>query len=215
MADNPADFEAQDNAEAFDEDNLEGDDAGPREQEFKTFEELPDLFDDTARLGDGSADDRSTDESEFTEDLIQDEDLEDPLADRTDAYADEEGGSASDEVELEFQADVEGSRGAQGSAAHFESRRLNDDDLRELGYQEDEERPMTDPRNAAKPEAHRETNPDAAHARPAERTVPQDEKHDQLKKKEESAEDRQEALIDEGVEETFPASDPVSAKRIT
>jgi len=29
------------------------------------------------------------------------------------------------------------------------------------------------------------------------------------------AEDRQEALLDEGLEETFPASDPVSAKRIT
>ena len=29
------------------------------------------------------------------------------------------------------------------------------------------------------------------------------------------AESRQEALVDEGVEETFPASDPVSVKRIT
>lgn len=28
-------------------------------------------------------------------------------------------------------------------------------------------------------------------------------------------EERQEALIDEGVDETFPASDPVSVKRIT
>ena len=41
------------------------------------------------------------------------------------------------------------------------------------------------------------------------------EKPDQLKPKLKDAEDRQEALIDEGVEETFPASDPVSAKRIT
>ncbi|RZJ17643.1 MAG: hypothetical protein EON91_08565 [Brevundimonas sp.] len=40
-------------------------------------------------------------------------------------------------------------------------------------------------------------------------------KPDQLKDKERGAENRQEALIDEGVEETFPASDPVSAKRIT
>jgi hypothetical protein len=29
------------------------------------------------------------------------------------------------------------------------------------------------------------------------------------------AEDHQESLLDEGVEETFPASDPVSAKHIT
>ena len=42
-----------------------------------------------------------------------------------------------------------------------------------------------------------------------------DPKPDQLKPHLKDAEDRQEALIDEGVEETFPASDPVSPKRIT
>lgn len=41
------------------------------------------------------------------------------------------------------------------------------------------------------------------------------EKPDQLKPHLEDAEDRQEALIDEGVEETFPASDPATPKRIT
>jgi hypothetical protein len=41
------------------------------------------------------------------------------------------------------------------------------------------------------------------------------EKHDQLAEKEAAAEDRQEALLDEGIEETFPSSDPVSVKRIT
>ncbi len=30
-----------------------------------------------------------------------------------------------------------------------------------------------------------------------------------------NVEERQEALVDEGVDETFPASDPVSVKRIT
>ena len=74
---------------------------------------------------------------------------------------------------------------------------------------------MQNPLSAAHPEKHRETNPDAAHARPAKRTLEGQEKPDQLKKKAEQAEDRQEALIDEGVEETFPASDPVSVKRIT
>jgi hypothetical protein len=52
-------------------------------------------------------------------------------------------------------------------------------------------------------------NPDAPHAKHAPR---EEGKPDQLKNK---AENRQEALVDEGVEETFPASDPVSAKRIT
>ena len=55
----------------------------------------------------------------------------------------------------------------------------------------------------------------ASHARPAEEPLDPEEKHDQLAAKEQEAEDRQEALIDEGVEETFPASDPVSVKRIT
>ncbi|WP_244093318.1 hypothetical protein [Brevundimonas naejangsanensis] len=50
---------------------------------------------------------------------------------------------------------------------------------------------------------------------PAKRAPPESGKPDQLKDKEKDAENRQEALIDEGVEETFPASDPVSAKRIT
>ncbi len=50
---------------------------------------------------------------------------------------------------------------------------------------------------------------DTPHARritpeEADRAHPRDE-----------AEDHQEALIDEGVEETFPASDPVSPKHIT
>ena len=72
---------------------------------------------------------------------------------------------------------------------------------------------MTNSTKAANPAAHRETNPDAAHARPAKRTLGEGEKPDQLKTKD--AEDRQEALIDEGVEESFPASDPPSVKRIT
>lgn len=72
---------------------------------------------------------------------------------------------------------------------------------------------MTKPVNAANPAAHRETNPDAPHARPAKRTLAEGETPDQLKTK--NAEDRQEALIDEGVEESFPASDPPSVKRTT
>lgn len=40
-------------------------------------------------------------------------------------------------------------------------------------------------------------------------------KPDQLRDKERLAQNRQEALLDEGLEETFPASDPVAAKQIT
>jgi hypothetical protein len=55
-------------------------------------------------------------------------------------------------------------------------------------------------------------DPETPHARHADR---EQGKPDQLKDVEAQAENRQEALVDEGLEETFPASDPVSAKRIT
>jgi len=53
---------------------------------------------------------------------------------------------------------------------------------------------------------------------PATRMVeplPEGEKHEQLADHVDQAEDRQEALIDESLDESFPASDPPSAKRIT
>jgi hypothetical protein len=53
---------------------------------------------------------------------------------------------------------------------------------------------------------------DVPHARKAAR---EQGKPDQLCEEARDSEDRQEALLDEGLEETFPASDPVSAKRIT
>jgi hypothetical protein len=45
--------------------------------------------------------------------------------------------------------------------------------------------------------------------------LPEGEKTDHLAEHLETAEDRQEALIDESLEESFPASDPPSAKHIT
>lgn len=56
--------------------------------------------------------------------------------------------------------------------------------------------------------------PDAPYARPAT-PLGDNEKPDQLAEKAKTAEDRQEALLDEGLEESFPSSDPVSVKRIT
>lgn len=47
------------------------------------------------------------------------------------------------------------------------------------------------------------------------RPLPDGQKPDQLREEQDEAEDRQEALIDESVEETFPASDPPSPKHIT
>jgi hypothetical protein len=61
---------------------------------------------------------------------------------------------------------------------------------------------------------HEDRHIETPHAREAEPLV-EGEKHDQLAGKEKRAEDRQEALIDEALEETFPGSDPISPKHIT
>jgi hypothetical protein len=75
---------------------------------------------------------------------------------------------------------------------------------------------MTDPNSfdetADRSAAQDDHDVDGDHARKVQPLG--EDKHDHLADKT-SAEDRQEALVDEGVEETFPASDPVSAKRIT
>lgn len=47
------------------------------------------------------------------------------------------------------------------------------------------------------------------------RPTPEGEKFDHLAKREQDAESRQEALLDEAIEESFPASDPISPKHIT
>lgn len=47
------------------------------------------------------------------------------------------------------------------------------------------------------------------------RVTPTEEKPDHMAAREAEAEDRQEALLDEAIEETFPGSDPISPKRIT
>ncbi|THD80890.1 MAG: hypothetical protein E7812_05590 [Phenylobacterium sp.] len=61
---------------------------------------------------------------------------------------------------------------------------------------------------------HEDRHIDVPHSRPAE-PLAEGEKHDQLAEKEARAEDRQEALLDEAIEETFPGSDPISPKHIT
>jgi hypothetical protein len=61
---------------------------------------------------------------------------------------------------------------------------------------------------------HEDHTPDAPHSRPIE-PLATNEKPDQLAAKEAASENREEARLDEGVEESFPASDPVSAHHIT
>jgi len=56
-------------------------------------------------------------------------------------------------------------------------------------------------------------NEEEPYARPAE-PLAQDQKPDQLAEEESRAENHQEALLDEAVEETFPGSDPISPNHV-
>ena len=71
---------------------------------------------------------------------------------------------------------------------------------------------MTAHSDQTPPSQRDDSDPETPHARKAAR---EHGKPEQLRENERDSEDRQEALLDEGLEETFPASDPVSAKRIT
>jgi hypothetical protein len=61
---------------------------------------------------------------------------------------------------------------------------------------------------------HEDRHIHVPHAREVE-PLADGEKHDQLAEKKALAEDEQEALLDEALEETFPGSDPISPKHIT
>ena len=68
----------------------------------------------------------------------------------------------------------------------------------------------SDPHKAVEEHRHIES----PSTRPAE-PLPEGQKHDAMAEREAKAEDRQEALLDEAIEETFPGSDPISPKHIT
>ena len=171
-------LDEQDQAEVFDETNLDDD------AEFVTLEEMPDVYDATRALGD-SRDLEALDADELDPAMLDDEDLEDDedVDDEIDEDdLDEEDGVARldrDEVELEDVAEVDDATDPDDeNEADYESEDLSDTDLEDLGYR--------DRATGAKPE-----------------DVP------------EEVHPHQDELLDEGVEETFPASDPVSVKRIT
>ena len=135
------DFEAQDQAEVYDETHI--DDEGDGEL---SLDEVDDVLDVTQT--DGDADDEA-----FDEDSV---DMDRDLAlDGVEAEADAllgldtvrlseadvrgEVGPGPDEVELVYTGLMRNQRGAQASAAHWEAKRLSDDDIEDLGYGPDSE----------------------------------------------------------------------------
>lgn len=136
------DYEAdeQDQSETFDEDNLDAAEAGGVTNEFKTFEELPDVLDVTSAAGDADEDEFDEDDLDLDEELGADgvEPEADPLfgADAArvsdqDLGADDAG---EDEIDLVYAGLLDDAKGAQASAAHWEAKTLSDDDIEELGY---------------------------------------------------------------------------------
>lgn len=149
-------YDPQDTAEVLDESNLteEGTD-------FVTFEEMEDehVQDLTQLIGD--ADDEAgeaLDEADFDDDAVDDEDPEvdedspDEIGDFVQTEEDQDYGDdldeldgvaaqADDEVELEYAGDMTDLEHARSSAKPFESRgELDDEDLQDLGYQDEEGR---------------------------------------------------------------------------
>jgi len=210
------DFDGQDQAEVWDEDNqlTEGQRLAGGDDGF-TFEEQPSLYDATSRVGDEDDDEAligdDLDDSEIVElasddddDDLEDDDLKTRSAD---AYDEEDSEDldfddqdpdlddkverlSSDEVEQEDGGDLNNADHAFGSAKRFESSRLSDEDITKLGYgQKGADLPPGEAK-AFDPEAERSASEQRTH-------------------------ERQDELLDQGVEETFPASDPVSVKHIT
>lgn len=126
----------QEQSETFDETHLDDEGDG----EFLLDEADPVL---DVTQADGDADEEAFDEDDL--------DIDDQLAldgvereadallgvdgeKRNQSDADSNGAQADDEVELVYSGLMRSQRGAQASAAHWEAKRLSDDDIEDLGY---------------------------------------------------------------------------------
>ncbi|MCH4269880.1 MAG: hypothetical protein LKF80_15935 [Brevundimonas sp.] len=130
------DADGQDQAEVYDETHL--DDEGDGDL---SFDEADDVLDVTQLDGDADPEPFDEDDADLDGDLALD-----GMEAEADALlgvdsvrlseTDSDGAPASgaDEVELVYAGLMRNQRGAQASAAHWEARRLSDDDIEDLGY---------------------------------------------------------------------------------
>ncbi len=121
----------QDQSETFDETHI--DDEGDGDI---LPDEADDVLDVTQREGDAGEDEEDEDDLADLATLDGD-DSEEPLE------------AGSDEVELVYDGLMRNRRGAQASAAHWEARRLDDDDIEALGYGPDDDTPPSTDRTPA------------------------------------------------------------------
>ncbi len=196
MANTPdaAELDPQDLAEVFDETNVND------EAEFATADETLDVYDFTSALGD-ARDDVARDASDVDPDTLEDEEVEtdEDVDDRLDDdLEDEKDNEDIDEEDLDAEdgvIELGRDEAAVETVADVDQLSGGDDGDQSDEAESDElsEDDLTElgyRDEPPKPGARPEDQPDES--------VP-----------------HQEELLDEGVEETFPASDPVSVKRIT
>lgn len=127
----------QEQSETFDETHLDDEGDG----DFLLDEADP-VFDATQAVGD--ADEDTFDEDELPDpDEVQGANGIEAMADEllgvdgekiTEIDSESQGQRGADEVELVYSGLMQDERGAQASAAHWEAKRLSDDDIAELGY---------------------------------------------------------------------------------
>lgn len=130
------DSDAQDQAEIYDETHI--DDEGDGDL---SLDEADDVLDVTQADGDADEepfdeDDRDLDQALALEGIEAEADalLGVDSARVSEIDADGEVPSAPDEIELVYAGLMRNQRGAQSSAAHWEAKRLSDDDIEDLGY---------------------------------------------------------------------------------
>lgn len=122
----------QDVAETFDETHL--DDEG--EGDF-LLDEMDDVFDATRDHNGGQPSRLSPADSDLPDPNAHLEAEADALLGESPAPEDEDSDSAPvapDEIELVYGGLMRNHRGAQGSAAHWEAKRLSSEDIADLGY---------------------------------------------------------------------------------
>lgn len=141
--------DAQDLAEVFDETHLDEDG-----DDFAMPEEMTDVYDATRDQGrplPSRLSPYAPDNNPSRDALIEQADT--ILGLQIDEDADTETTPvAEQEIELVYTGLMRNQRGAQGSASHWEARRLSDEDIRDLGYAADPEtNPLTQDHQEERP----------------------------------------------------------------
>jgi hypothetical protein len=135
-------FDPQDQAEVFDETHL--DDEGQGDIDFEDMDPVIDVTRDHngfERLGTERTKAEEQDALNRARIEAQANELLGQSGDAAEAEDAETDTSAPDEIELVYTGLMRNQRGAQASAAHWEAKRLSDEDISELGYGPNSEEP--------------------------------------------------------------------------